>query len=59
MVRSSFDAPALSEEHIRWHQEAVVRCRRAIIQMTSLAASGHPGGSLSSLDLYLVLWSCA
>ena len=59
MVRSSFDAPALSEEHLRWHQEAVVRCRRAIIQMTSLAASGHPGGSLSSLDLYLVLWSCA
>ena len=59
MVRSSFDAPALSEEHIRWHREAVVRCRRSIIQMTSLAASGHPGGSLSSLDLYLVLWSCA
>ena len=59
MVRSSFDAPCLSEEHLRWHQDAVQRCRRAIIQMTSLAASGHPGGSLSSLDLYLVLWSCA
>ncbi|MEE2857950.1 MAG: transketolase [Planctomycetota bacterium] len=59
MARSSFDAPALSDEHILWHQEAVARCRRAIIQMTSLAASGHPGGSLSSLDVYLVLWACA
>ncbi len=59
MVRSSLDAPSLSAEHLQWHQEAVQRCRRAIIQMTSLAASGHPGGSLSSLDLYLVLWSCA
>jgi len=59
MVRSTFDAPSLSEDHLNWHRDAVQRCRRAIIQMTSLAASGHPGGSLSSLDLYLVLWSCA
>ena len=27
--------------------------------MTHLAASGHPGGSLSSLDFYLVLYAHA
>jgi len=27
--------------------------------MTSLAGSGHPGGSFSSLDIFLVLYSCA
>jgi len=30
-----------------------------IITMTRLAGSGHPGGSISSLDTYLVLFSCA
>lgn len=27
--------------------------------MTTLAGSGHPGGSMSSIDIYLVLFSCA
>jgi transketolase len=29
--------------------------RRDILRMTSAAASGHPGGSLSSIDIFLVL----
>ncbi len=29
-----------------------------ILTMTTLAGSGHPGGSMSSLDLYLALFSC-
>ncbi len=32
------------------------RCARRILLCTTLAASGHPGGSLSSLDLLLVLY---
>lgn len=32
------------------------RCARRILLSTSLAASGHPGGSLSSLDLLLVTY---
>ncbi|OQX11150.1 MAG: transketolase [Desulfobulbaceae bacterium A2] len=32
------------------------RCARRILLSTTLAASGHPGGSLSSLDLLLVLY---
>ena len=37
-------------------------CRRArisILKMTSLAGSGHPGGSMSSLEIYALLWSQA
>ncbi|MEM2598296.1 MAG: transketolase [Thermoproteota archaeon] len=33
--------------------------RGDIIKMTTLAASGHPGGSMSSIDIYLALFSFA
>jgi transketolase len=34
-------------------------CRGAVLTMTSLAQSGHPGGSLSSMELLLVLYHFA
>ncbi len=34
------------------------RCARRILLSTSLASSGHPGGSLSSLDLLLTTYGC-
>ncbi|MFQ5654816.1 MAG: transketolase [Planctomycetota bacterium] len=55
----SLEQDGLGEEYLSWHAGALSECRRAILQMTHLAASGHPGGSLSSLDLYLVLYSHA
>jgi len=58
MVRHSFEPTTPSDDFLGWHAQAVSRCRRAIIQMTSLAGSGHPGGSMSSLDVYLTLWAC-
>lgn len=33
--------------------------RGNILKMTSLAGSGHPGGSMSSLETYALLWSQA
>lgn len=33
------------------------QARAAILQMTTLAGSGHPGGSMSSLDLLLCLYN--
>ena len=33
--------------------------RADILKMTSLAGSGHPGGSMSSLEIYALLWSQA
>lgn len=35
------------------------KARADILRMTTGAGSGHPGGSLSSVDLYLTLWLCA
>jgi transketolase len=34
-------------------------CRGDILTMTNIAGSGHPGGSMSSVDIYLTLFSIA
>ena len=34
-------------------------CKGDIIKMTTIAKSGHPGGSMSSLDLYLAIYAYA
>ena len=46
----------LSTEEIFQLQEMRTRCAKRILLSTSLASSGHPGGSLSSLDLLLVTY---
>jgi transketolase len=46
----------LSTEELQKLAEMRKRCARRILLSTSLAASGHPGGSLSSLDLLLVTY---
>ncbi|MGA1845494.1 transketolase [Deferribacter abyssi] len=34
-------------------------CRGDILKMTTLAGSGHPGGSMSSIDMYLTVYKMA
>jgi len=54
-----FKESALSSE---WHDKLKEMARVArgnILKMTSIAASGHPGGSMSSIDLYLTLYNMA
>ncbi len=46
----------LSTEELQNLADMRKRCARRILLSTSLAASGHPGGSLSSLDLLLVTY---
>lgn len=46
----------LSTEELQQLAGMRKRCARRILLSTSLAASGHPGGSLSSLDLLLVTY---
>lgn len=46
----------LSQQQISTLQEMRRQCGRRILLSTSLAASGHPGGSLSSLDIMLVAY---
>ncbi len=49
----------LSKEELQNLEKKSSDLRGAIITMTSLAASGHPGGSMSSLDMMLVAYSMA
>ncbi len=37
-------------------KELSIKARGAILTMTTLAGSGHPGGSMSSIDIYLTLY---
>ncbi len=56
MVIGDFDAPELTEEQAARLSDLATLCRGDILKMTTLAASGHPGGSMSSLEMFLVLW---
>jgi len=45
-----------------WHRKLTDQARTGrgqIIKMTTVAASGHPGGSMSSLELFLTLYNFA
>jgi transketolase len=56
MFERGFHVPELTAEHVAELEERARRCRGAILTMTSAAASGHPGGSMSSLEMYLTLY---
>lgn len=57
MFKISFDQKTLTEEQKKTLNEMWLRCMRRIIVSTTLAGSGHPGGSMSSLHLLLMLYS--
>lgn len=59
MSKKRFDAGKLDLGSIRKLSELARLARGDILKMTTLAASGHPGGSMSSIDFYLVLYSYA
>lgn len=59
MLKLSLDREFLSPEEVQFFHESFRRCARRIILATTLAGSGHPGGSLSSLSLLLVVYSLA
>lgn len=51
-----FDKERLGENEIINMKELSRFAKGDIIKMTSLAGTGHPGGSMSSLDMYLVVF---
>lgn len=57
MFTISFEQSSLTDEQQKGLREMWLRCVRRIIVSTTLAGSGHPGGSLSSLHLVLLLYS--
>ncbi len=54
-----FQYDSLPKEEIERLTELGRLCRGDILKMTYIAKSGHPGGSMSSVDIYLVLYSYA
>lgn len=54
-----FEAERLSDETLATLHALGTQARADILTMTTLAASGHPGGSMSSVDTYLMLYACA
>ncbi len=54
-----FEKERLSEDEIKKLENLRKECIRDILTMTTLANSGHPGGAISSLDIYLVIYSYA
>ena len=59
MLERGFAVPVLDDESTVELESRARALRAAILTMTTLAASGHPGGSMSSLETYLILWHFA
>ncbi|AKI97311.1 transketolase [Kosmotoga pacifica] len=49
----------LSIEELKELKELARICRGDILKMTTVANSGHPGGSMSSIDIYLTVYKFA
>jgi len=58
MFHAGFETPLTPELAEKLRARAHTS-RGAVLTATTLAASGHPGGSMSSMELYTVLYSCA
>ncbi len=54
-----FTIDALSPTHLAEFGDFARKARGDILKMTTFAGSGHPGGALSSADIYTILWHCA
>ncbi len=59
MLRINLEEPRLKPEIRQELEEMWRRCARRIILATTLAGCGHPGGSLSSLHMLLMLYAVA
>jgi transketolase len=55
-LKRNFVADKLEENELLFLSNFAKKCRGDILRMTTLAASGHPGGSMSSIDIYSVLY---
>lgn len=58
MLNHGFDKP-LSAEDLAELERRAHRAKGTVLTATTLAASGHPGGSFSSMEMYTLLYSCA
>ena len=59
MEYRSFNKETISKKEIDTLKNKANTCRGDILKMTSIANSGHPGGSMSSIDMLTVLYEYA
>ncbi len=59
MLKERFEYPKLPEYKLERMKELGRLCRGDILKMTTVAKSGHPGGSMSSVDMYLTVFANA
>ncbi len=59
MNKKRFPYEVLPEQEIKKLQEFSRLCKRDVLTMTTLAKSGHPGGSMSAMDIYNVVFHYA
>lgn len=58
MFNQGLNAP-MTEELAEALRQRALQARGTVLTATTLAASGHPGGSFSSMELYTLLYSMA
>jgi transketolase len=54
-----FKSEKISDDVLSKLEETAKLCRGDILKMTTVAGSGHPGGSMSSIDIYTTVYSLA
>jgi len=54
-MQKGFTNTTIDQAEIKRLSELARNARGDILHMTTLAASGHPGGSMSSIDMYITL----
>jgi len=59
MLTGNFAQKKLTNEEAENLREMARQVRGDILRMTTLAGCGHPGGSMSSADIYVTVWSNA
>jgi transketolase len=58
-TQRGFKEPTLSDEWVARLTEMAHHARGQILKMTTVAGSGHPGGSMSSLETFLTIYNLA
>lgn len=54
----NFSREKIEKEDLKYFEELSILARADILKMTTISSSGHLGGALSTIDLYLLLWLC-
>jgi transketolase len=58
-MKKRFPYPELPEQEVQRINQLSRACRTDVLTMTTIANSGHPGGSFSAMEIFLIVYSYA